>query len=104
MAPPLQITRHPALERLLQDNFHSLEVPDPRRFYGTLDIQAEVNEIDQHLGMTLGLHIRSHYPKGHKRFLPPEYHGRDDGVKGSLMGFQPIEIAFVEGKGLSPVL
>lgn len=65
---------------------------DPGCFYGILDVHAKVNEIDHQLDVALGLHIRLHYPKGHKGLLPLKQHSRDDGMGKPFMGLQPIEM------------
>ena len=61
-----------------------------------LQAHAEINNIDQHLHMALGLHAAAHQAEAHDRLAVFHHEGGDDGVEGPLARRVNIGVALVE--------
>ena len=79
-------------------------VLQPRRFAGLLHVHAEIDQVDQHLHLSLRLHVAAHDAEDEPRLAVLRHHRRDDRVERPLVRFQSIGVLRVEGEQHAAIL
>lgn len=82
----------------------AFKMPEARLFACLLHVHAKINQVQQRLGMALGLHIASHQTKRQPQIAVLEYHSRNQGVKGAFATFQFVGIIGIEGKARAAIV
>ena len=80
------------------------DVSDSGGVAGLLHVHAEIDDVHQHLHVSLRLHVSAHQPEAQPRFPVLGDEGGDDGVEGSFVGFESIEVSVVQGEELASIL
>src|SRR5437588_2705382 len=79
-------------------------VSEASGFSRLLSIHAEIDNIDQHLRMTLRLHVTAHHAKRKKWFSVFQNQRRDECVERSLSWFDTIRMLRIQFKQRTPVV
>src|SRR5262245_32286435 len=71
---------------------------------GGLHVHAEVDHVDEHLHVALGLHIASHYSEAKPGLAVLGHHRGDDRMERALVWLQTIQMILFERKECPAVL
>lgn len=69
-----------------------------------LDGHSEVDDVHDDLGVSLGLEVSAHDPKGHNGVSVARHECGDDGMEGALVGLEAIAVIGIERIGLAAIL
>ena len=84
--------------------FIALNIPEPGGIESCLHIHAEVDNVEQHLDVSLRLHEATHDAEGEEQVTVAEGHGRDNGVIWSLMRLDAVGMALLKSKQATTIL
>jgi hypothetical protein len=104
MAEGLQSFPHLVRHRSFQNDSGPSHVPDPGGINGILQVHVKDQEVQEELGMPLGLHGSSHDPEGHEGLPVLRDKPGDQGVEGPFSWGNLIWMTILQGKAGSPVL
>ena len=71
---------------------------EPRRIAGLLIVHPEIDQVDDDLDVTLGLHAAAHQTEGGVGRAVPPHECRDDGVEGPFARLEGVRVLGVEVK------
>ncbi len=74
------------------------------RFTGELHVHLMIDDVDENLHLALRLHVTPHHPETQPRLAIFGHHGRDDGVKGTLVGLQNVGVPLFKREETATVL
>ena len=86
------------------DHHTSDTMVDARRLAGFLNVHSEINQIDQHLRMALGLVITAHHAERHPRLAILHHERWNQRVQRPLMGTNLVRVGGPEREERSTIV
>src|SRR6185503_15579406 len=90
--------------RVFHQHARASQVAVSRRFYRLLQVHSEINEIRQHLHVSLRLNASAHHAERTEELSILEDHSRYDRVKRALARFYAISVRGVERKSRAAIM
>ena len=81
---------------VLHHHASAADVADARRVDRLLQVQAAIDQVDQHLRVPLRLDVAAHHAVGHQQPAVLEHHRRNQRVERPLAGLEAVRVAWLE--------